>query len=81
MKEERNMPEMLKYLGWCSWDAFYTEISEEKVRAKGREFAEKNVPVRWMLMDDGWLSVHGDALYDLAPRKRKVPQRICSDDP
>ena len=29
LKEERNMPEMLKYLGWCSWDAFYTEISEE----------------------------------------------------
>ena len=73
LKEERNMPEMLKYLGWCSWDAFYTEISEEKVRAKGREFAEKNVPVRWMLMDDGWLSVHGDALYDLAPEKEKFP--------
>ena len=73
LKEERNMPEMLKYLGWCSWDAFYTEISEEKVRAKGREFAEKNVPVRLMLMDDGWLSVHGDALYDLAPEKEKFP--------
>lgn len=73
LKEERNMPEMLKYLGWCSWDAFYTEISEEKVRAKGREFAEKNVPVRWMLMDDGWLSVHGDALYDLAPEKKSSP--------
>ena len=28
--------------------SIYTEISEEKVRAKGREFAEKNVPVRWM---------------------------------
>lgn len=26
-----------------------------------------------MLMDDGWLSVHGDALYDLAPEKEKFP--------
>ena len=26
-----------------------------------------------MLMDDGWLSVHGDALYDLAPEREKFP--------
>lgn len=34
-----------------------------------------------MLMDDGWLSVHGDALYDFAPEKEKFPngfaQMIC----
>lgn len=41
LKEERNMPEMLKYLGWCSWDAFYTEISEEKVLRKGQRICGK----------------------------------------
>ena len=35
------MPEMFRFLGWCSWDAFYREITEEKVRQKARELVEK----------------------------------------
>ena len=37
LREDRRIPEMLKYLGWCSWDAFYTEVSEEKIRQKKRK--------------------------------------------
>lgn len=81
LKEERNMPEMLKYLGWCAGMHFIRKSVKKRFAQRAENLQEKNVPVRWMLMDDGWLSVHGDALYDLAPRKRKVPQRICSDDP
>ena len=65
---------MFDYLGWCSWDAFYTDISEEKVREKAQELKEKNVPVRWMLLDDGWQSVHGQLMYDLMPEKEKFPE-------
>lgn len=73
LRKGRRYPEMFEYLGWCSWDAFYTDISEEKVRAKAAELAEKQVPVRWFLMDDGWLSVHGQQLYDLMPEVKKFP--------
>lgn len=72
-RQERRLPEIFHYLGWCSWDAFYTDISEEKVRAKARELYDKNVPVRWMLMDDGWLSVKNGRLYDFVPEKEKFP--------
>lgn len=73
LKEKRYYPDMFEYLGWCSWDAFYTDISEEKVRAKAEELIEKQVPVRWFLMDDGWLSVREQRLYDLLPEKEKFP--------
>lgn len=73
-RRERRLPEMFRYLGWCSWDAFYTDISEEKVREKARELYDKNVPVRWMLMDDGWLSVKDGRLYDFIPEKEKFPK-------
>lgn len=69
----RRLPEMFRYLGWCSWDAFYTDISEEKIREKARELYDKHVPVRWMLMDDGWLSVKDERLYDFIPEKEKFP--------
>ncbi len=73
MREERRIPEMFKFLGWCSWDAFYTEVSEEKIRQKADELMEKNVPVRWMIIDDGWLSVQDEKIYDFVPDKKKFP--------
>ncbi len=72
-RTERTLPEMFRYLGWCSWDAFYTEITEEKVREKARELYRKEVPVRWLLIDDGWLSVKDSMLYDYNPEKEKFP--------
>lgn len=72
-KGQKRLPEMFQYLGWCSWDAFYTDISEGKVREKAEELETKEVPVRWILMDDGWLSVEGERLYDYMPEKKKFP--------
>ena len=74
LRERKELPEMFEYLGWCSWDAFYTDINEEKVRRKVAELKEKKVPVRWILLDDGWLSVRDNRLYDLAPEKGKFPE-------
>ncbi len=77
-KSQKEYPEMFEYLGWCSWDAFYTDISEKKVRKKADELAEKQVPVRWFLMDDGWLSVREQRLYHLMPEKEKFPDGFRS---
>ena len=74
LRDEKELPEMFSYLGWCSWDAFYTDINEEKIRLKAEELNEKDVPVRWLLLDDGWLSVKDNRLYDLAPEKEKFPE-------
>lgn len=73
MRENRRIPEMFHYLGWCSWDAFYREVSDEKFCQKAEELKEKNVPVRWMILDDGWLSVQDEMLYAFEPDKEKFP--------
>lgn len=81
-RERKEYPDMFEYLGWCSWDAFYTDISEEKIRDKAKEIIKKQVPVRWFLMDDGWLSVEGQRLYGLMPEKEKFPngfRKMISD--
>ena len=66
---------MFRYLGWRSWDAFYRDVSEEGIRQKAEELTGKEVPVRWMLVDDGWLSVRYDTeqLTDFAPDYEKFP--------
>ena len=73
MRERRRIPEMFHYLGWCSWDAFYREVSEEKIRQKADELIQKNVPVKWMIIDDGWLSAQDELLYDFVPDQKKFP--------
>lgn len=72
-KSRKTYPEMFDYLGWCSWDAFYTDISEEKVRHKAEELEQKQAAVRFLLLDDGWLSVCENRLYSMAPDQNKFP--------
>ena len=59
-KEERTYPEVLEYLGWCSWDAFHVFVSHDKLMAKAEEFKQKNLPVRWVILDDMWAEVKGN---------------------
>ena len=73
-REDRKIPEIFKYLGWCSWDAFYTDVSEELVRKKADEIIEKGVPFRWMLIDDGWFPSRDRMITDFAPDKAKFPE-------
>ena len=58
-REEKSLPEQFKYLGWCTWDAFYHEVSDAKMTEKLCEFKEKDIPVRWLIVDDGWAQTTG----------------------
>ena len=74
MREQRRVPQIFRRLGWCSWDAFYTDVDEKGIRAKAAEFAEKQVPVKWMIIDDGWLDLKDRLLYDYRPDRDKFPE-------
>ena len=60
VRKKRVYPELFEGFGWCTWDAFYKDVSEEGIIAKLEELKEKQVPVRWVLIDDGWI----DADYE-----------------
>ena len=53
-RKERRYPEIFEYLGWCSWDAFQIRVDEESLLAKCQEFKDKNIPVKWAIIDDMW---------------------------
>lgn len=64
LRESRRYPEMLEYLGWCSWDAFHMDVTHQNLIDKAEEFRAKNIPVRWFILDDMW----GDAPHDSRDR-------------
>jgi len=53
-REERVYPEIFKYLGWCSWDAFAIGVTEDDIVDKCEEFKDKEIPVKWIVLDDMW---------------------------
>jgi len=57
LREEKDYPEFLEYLGWCSWDSMQIRVNEDGLREKCEEFKEKNIPVRWAIIDDMWAEV------------------------
>ena len=54
MREEKHLPGMFRSLGWCTWDSLRQDVCEAAILAKMDELREKKVPVRWVLIDDGW---------------------------
>jgi raffinose synthase len=47
-------------LGWCTWNAFYTQITGEKFVNAVRTLKERNIPVKWAILDDGWQHTTND---------------------
>ncbi len=54
MRDERPYPASMDYLGWCSWDAMQIRVCEQQLLEKCEEFKEKNIPVKWAILDDMW---------------------------
>jgi hypothetical protein len=53
LRESKKYPEIFEYLGWCSWEAFGTEINEQKMAQTVKDIEESGVPIRYFLMDEG----------------------------
>jgi hypothetical protein len=41
-------------LGWCTWDAFYHDVSAQGIAAGLQSFNDAGVKPRWIIIDDGW---------------------------
>lgn len=76
LRAGRVLPEFFRSFGWCTWDSFYKEVTSEKIYQKLAEFREKEIPVRWMLIDDGWMTVDGRKLADFKEDPAKFPEGL-----
>ncbi|BBN06277.1 raffinose synthase [Marchantia polymorpha subsp. ruderalis] len=64
-RENKRMPGILDYFGWCTWDAFYTDVTAEGVMEGLKSLAEGGAPARFLIIDDGWQSVAADKPVDV----------------
>lgn len=52
---EKEKPFFLRYLGWCTWNALgLRDLSESNMVRIVSELVAKQVPIRYVIIDDGW---------------------------
>ncbi|XP_008807046.2 probable galactinol--sucrose galactosyltransferase 6 isoform X1 [Phoenix dactylifera] len=59
-RPEKKLPGIVDYFGWCTWDAFYQEVTQEGVEAGLRSLTAGGAPPKFVIIDDGWQSVGSD---------------------
>eukprot|EP00850_Spirogloea_muscicola_P024058 SM000430S15905 [mRNA] locus=s430:25035:31120:- [translate_table: standard] len=64
-RKNKKMPGMLDYFGWCTWDAFYTDVNAEGVDSGLTSLAKGGTPAKFLIIDDGWQSVAADEGLDV----------------
>lgn len=51
---EVQIPGMLDWLGWCTWDAFYSDVNPQGIKDGLMSLSQGGTPARFLLIDDGW---------------------------
>lgn len=54
--KDKKIPWFSHYLGWCSWNAFYNDVTSAKVESQLVNMRDKHVPLQWILIDAGMQS-------------------------
>jgi raffinose synthase len=78
LRRDKADPAFMHYFGWCTWDAFYHRVSERKVRAGLKSFADKGVNCGFMILDDGWADTRIDFLSSFDAKSEKFPKGLAT---
>ncbi|KAI5318434.1 hypothetical protein L3X38_038142 [Prunus dulcis] len=56
-REKKKLPSFLDWFGWCTWDAFYTDVTAEGVEQGLKSLSKGGTPPRFLIVDDGWQQI------------------------
>ncbi|GAQ87662.1 alkaline alpha galactosidase [Klebsormidium nitens] len=59
-RTQKKIPGMLSHFGWCTWDAFYTQVNAAGIEQGLKSLHEAGAPPGFLIIDDGWQSVAAD---------------------
>jgi hypothetical protein len=76
LRWQKSYPEVFSWFGWCSWNAYEHEVTEEKILNSVRSLQAKQIPIGFVLVDDGWLSVKDDRLVRFNADPAKFPHDL-----
>ncbi len=73
LRNKKEYPEEMKYLGWCTWEQYKKDINETVLLDVIDKIEDSEVPVRWFLIDDGHQEDYDKRRLAFSPSKVKFP--------
>ncbi len=70
LRSEKHYPEPFRYLGWCTWEEFRRDIDERTLAEAVRTIEKSEIPVRYVLVDDGHLDAADGRLRSFRPNEK-----------
>ena len=55
--DKKSIPSYVDEFGWCTWDAFYSEVTPQGVIEGVKSLKEVGAPPKTVILDDGWQQV------------------------
>lgn len=74
-RDDKEYPEPFRYLGWCSWEQYKKNIDEPLLIDAARRIEQSPIPIRWMLVDDGFQQQQNFKLRSFAPHPKTFPSQ------
>ncbi|XP_065874401.1 probable galactinol--sucrose galactosyltransferase 2 [Euphorbia lathyris] len=50
----KKLPAHLDWFGWCTWDAFYSQVNPQGIEEGLQRFSEGGCSPKFLIIDDGW---------------------------
>jgi hypothetical protein len=72
-RSDKEYPEPFKYLGWCSWEHYKSNINQKIIVDAINDIKSSDLPIRWVLVDDGYLDEKNRQLLSFGVDKKKFP--------
>ncbi|KAL9266268.1 putative galactinol--sucrose galactosyltransferase 2, partial [Drosera capensis] len=70
--DNKKVPEHLDWFGWCTWDAFYQNVTPQGIREGLESFSEGGVRPKFLIIDDGWQDTFNEFVKEGEPPKEGV---------
>ncbi|MEG1071072.1 MAG: Sip1-related alpha-galactosidase [Akkermansia sp.] len=74
-RKNKYYPEPFCYLGWCSWEQYKKNINEKLLLDVTQRIEQSPLPIRWILIDDGFQKQKGDKLQSFTPSPKTFPSQ------
>ncbi len=77
LRREKIVPRFCDLLGFCTYNSFGSDLSEEKIVQALQRFRDKEIRLGFLIFDEGWQDVEKNQLRSFAPDARKFPQGLA----
>ena len=76
---DKEEAEVLGKLGWCSWNAFYRDFGGGDIVGAVKSMKEKRIPIRFVIIDDGWQRRRSRMLTSLYPKEGFDVEKVIDE--